>query len=125
MCFQICLSFWALGGFTLVQNTNESWKEKMSLSNQGNIKDFDWKLKVCFDKIIRQNWKSCQHLFCIFNIQLALESNKVSALNSPIVELTLHTEIDSYSVEMDCQSLDNLIANIKEALLKASSEIPN
>ncbi|KAI9557778.1 putative COMM domain-containing protein 8-like [Daphnia sinensis] len=73
----------------------------MSQSSKGNLKDFDWKLK------------------------LALESNKVSALNSPIIELTLHTEIDSVSVEMDSHRLDSVIHKIREALLKATEDITN
>jgi len=57
------------------------------------------------------------------NTQLALESNKVSALNTPIVELSLHTNSDSCSVEMDSHGLDNLIDKIKEALSKATNQV--
>ncbi|KAK4011232.1 hypothetical protein OUZ56_020345 [Daphnia magna] len=73
----------------------------MSRSSKGSLTDFDWKLK------------------------LALESNKVSALNAPIIELTLHTEMDSVSVEMDSHGLDSLIQKIREALSKATDEVTN
>jgi len=48
----------------------------------------------------------------------------VSALNTPIVELTLHTNNDScYSVEMDSHGLDNLIDKIKEALSEITKQV--
>lgn len=61
----------------------------------------------------------------LFVTQLALESNKVSALNAPIIELTLHTEMDSVSVEMDSHGLDSLIQKIRETLSKATDEVTN
>ena len=55
-------------------------------------------------------------------LQLALESNMVSQLNSPVVELTLSTDRgEDCQIEMDCNGIDKLISNIHQALEAASS----
>lgn len=48
---------------------------------------------------------------------MALESNKVSGLNQPLVELALQDDSGLWSsLEMDRKGLDDLIVKLKEAL---------
>lgn len=52
----------------------------------------------------------------IFYCQLILESNKVSGLNAPLVQLTFHTESEALTTELTKPALDKMISVIHSAI---------